>query len=71
LVLTCDACQLISVSTTYPVEVLVLMKLRTCPEVTAKYSGKLAGTNAAALFAVTTAVLPMVAQSASVEQIRT
>jgi hypothetical protein len=40
----------------------VLIKLRTCPDVTAKYSGELAGTNAAALFAVTTAVLPIVAQ---------
>jgi hypothetical protein len=47
--------------------VLVEIKLSTCPEVTIKYSGKLAGINAAALLAVTTAVEPIVAHSASVE----
>ncbi|MGA7406432.1 MAG: hypothetical protein WBW67_16810, partial [Pseudolabrys sp.] len=35
--------QLISVSTTHPVDVLVLIKLSCCPRVTAKYSGELVG----------------------------
>jgi hypothetical protein len=38
----------------------VLMKFNTCPD-TAQYSGTLAGMNAAAEFAVTTAVEPIVA----------
>jgi hypothetical protein len=51
--------------------VLVVRKLRTCPEVTAKYSGKLAGMYAAELFAVMTAVLPMVAHNGNVDVTRT
>jgi hypothetical protein len=39
--------------------------------VTQMYSGRLAGINAEALLAVTTVVLSMVAQSASVDAIRT
>jgi len=54
-----------------PLLVLVLIKLRTCPEVTIKYSGTLAGRYVAALFAVTTAVEPIVAQIGSVLAIRT
>jgi hypothetical protein len=46
--------------------VLVLMKFNTWPGVTQKYSGTFAGMSAEALFVVTTAVLSMVAQSASV-----
>ena len=46
----------------------MLMKFNTCPGVTAKYSGgALACTNAAALFAVTTAVESMVTHRASVD----
>ena len=45
------------------------MKLSTCPGVTVKYSGTLAGISTEALLAVTTAVLSMVAQMASVELI--
>jgi hypothetical protein len=63
--------QVISVQQTYPVEVDVEIKLSTWPEVTMKYSGTLAGMNVATLFAVTTAVEPMVAHSASVDAIRT
>jgi hypothetical protein len=62
--------QVISVQTTYPVEVDVEMKLSTCPLVTAKYSGTLAGIYVAALFAVTTAVEPIVAQIGRVETTR-
>jgi hypothetical protein len=69
-ILRIDVAHVISVHTTYPVDVLVLMKLRTWPLVTAKYSGTLAGISVAALFAVTTAVLPMVAQIASVDATR-
>jgi hypothetical protein len=42
--------------------VLVLMKFNTWPGVAAKYSGTFAGISAAALLAVTTAVLSMVAR---------
>jgi hypothetical protein len=45
--------------------------LNTWPGVTQKYSGTLAGISAEALLAVTTAVLSMVAQRASVLAIRT
>ena len=46
--------------------------MSTCPGVTQKYSGgALAGTNAEALFAVTTAVESMVTHRASVEASRT
>jgi len=56
------------VNVTHPsVDVDVEMKLRTCPEVTAKYSGTFAGMNAAALLAVTTAVEPIVAQMGNVD----
>jgi hypothetical protein len=65
------AIQLISVSETQPVDVLVLMKFNTWPGVTAKYSGTFAGTTAEALFAVTTAVKSRVTQRASVEASRT
>ena len=54
--------QVISVSTTYPVDVLVLIKLSCCPRVTAKYSGELAGNHVAELWAVTVAVVSIVAQ---------
>jgi hypothetical protein len=50
--------QVISVSTTYPVDVLVLIKLSCCPRVTA-------------LPAVTVAVVSMVAHIGSVDTIRT
>jgi hypothetical protein len=50
--------------------VLVPMKFNTCPGVTQKYSGTLAGISAAELLAETPAVLSMVAQSASVLAIR-
>ena len=63
--------QVISVSTTYPVDVLVLIKLSCCPRVTAKYSGKLAGKYVAELLAVTVAVVSMVAQIGSEETILT
>jgi hypothetical protein len=46
------------------------MKFNTCPGVTQKYSGLLAGTSAEALFAMT-AVESMVIQRASVLAIRT
>jgi hypothetical protein len=51
--------------------VLVLMKFNTCPGVQVKYSGTLAGMNAAELLAVTTAVLSMVIHRASVLAILT
>ena len=55
--------QVISESTTYPVDVLVLMKLRLCPGEQPKYSGKFADRKVAELFAVTsTLVLSIVAQ---------
>ncbi|MFZ0671788.1 MAG: hypothetical protein WAM50_15940, partial [Pseudolabrys sp.] len=54
--------QVISVSTTHPVDVLVLIKLSCCPRVTAKYSGELVGNHVAELCAVTVAVVSMVAQ---------
>jgi hypothetical protein len=47
------------------------MKFNTCPGVTVKYSGTFAGMNTAALLAVTTAVLSMVAQMGSGDVIRT
>jgi hypothetical protein len=50
--------------------VLVVRKLSTWPEVTAKYSGTFAGIDAAELLAVITAVLPTVAHSGSVEATR-
>jgi hypothetical protein len=50
---------------------LVLMKFNTCPGVQVKYSGALAGMNAAELSAVTTAVLSMVIHRASVLAILT
>jgi hypothetical protein len=56
---------------TYPEDVLVLMKFSTCPDVTIKYSGILAGRYVAALSAVTTAVESIVAQLGSVVTIRT
>ena len=58
-------------TTTYPVDVLVLMKLSCWPGVTAKYSGVFADINVAELLAVTVAVVSNVAQMASVELIRT
>jgi hypothetical protein len=49
----------------------VLINDNTCPGVTVKYSGTLAGTNAAALLAVTTAVESSVAHKARVMAMRT
>jgi len=46
------------------------MKFKTCPAVQAKYSGKFAGMFTDAEFAVTTAVLSMVAQIGNVEVTR-
>jgi|RhiMetdeSRZDD1v2_1073273.scaffolds.fasta_scaffold370805_2 hypothetical protein len=60
-ILRVGVAHVISVHTTYPVDVLVLIKLSTWPLVTTKYSGTLADMNAAAEFAVTTAVEPIVA----------
>jgi hypothetical protein len=64
--------QVISVSDTYPVEVLVLMKLSTWPGLHPKYSPVTFGAiNADALLAVTTAVESMVIHRANVEAMRT